>query len=117
MDLYQFAQVFGFPAACLIAVGFGVWRIVTYVVTKILTPIAERHIQFLDKLESTQAERDATSKQQAGALTQMVQLQGRQGVQMDEQTAILKRISGAATVQAKIAVEKKAEDHKESNGS
>lgn len=108
MDFYQFAQTFGFPAACLAVLGFALWKGITYVVTKILQPIADRHITFIDHLEAGQEQRDTTARQQAEALMKLVALEEKQAQQLDEQTAVLKKISGATTVQAKIAVEQKA---------
>lgn len=98
MDTVQLIQLVGFPAFCLITLAIAVWRVMIYVLGHVLTPIAQRHIQFIDALEKGQASRDETHRTQALALQSM-------SAELREQTGLLKKIGAGTTAQTKIMVD------------
>ncbi len=59
MDFLALAQQLGITAACLVALGWTVWRSLTWFALNVVKPMADRHIKFVDELAlaaSAQAE-------------------------------------------------------------
>ncbi|NDD55110.1 hypothetical protein EBZ39_14820 [bacterium] len=53
MDLHQWASTFGLPAAALIAIGLGVWRITEWSASNLIIPLRDKHFEFLESLQAT----------------------------------------------------------------
>lgn len=54
MDAFvQIAQSLGIPVAILAVLGLAIWRILVWIGSNVIKPAMERHMRFLDKVETT----------------------------------------------------------------
>lgn len=66
MDYVSLIQLVGFPAAALVAVGYGVWRVVVWAGRELVIPLR-------DLLRDTAARLTASAERQDAALTHMAE--------------------------------------------
>jgi hypothetical protein len=52
MDWMEIVKQLGLPVCIIMAGGFGLWRTVQWGAANIVKPLIDRHIKFLDRLES-----------------------------------------------------------------
>jgi hypothetical protein len=52
MDWMEVVKQLGLPVCIIMAGGFGLWRTVQWGAVNVLKPLIDRHIKFLDRLES-----------------------------------------------------------------
>jgi hypothetical protein len=52
MDWIEGVKQLGFPVFIVIAGGFGLWRTIQWGAANVIKPLIDRHIKFLDRLES-----------------------------------------------------------------
>ncbi|MGH7179153.1 MAG: hypothetical protein ACREJC_17375, partial [Tepidisphaeraceae bacterium] len=52
MDLPTLIQTFGLPIGLLLALLFAFWRISNWLAVNVVKPLTDRHILFLDRVES-----------------------------------------------------------------
>jgi hypothetical protein len=85
MDWIDVATKLGVPVAALVALGYGVWRVIVWCGTNLVVPVRDKHAAFLDRLignldalrethaqsVTTQQQMQATQRDQAVALDQI----------------------------------------------
>jgi hypothetical protein len=52
MDWVDGIKQLGFPVFIIVAGGFGLWRAMQWGAVNVIKPLVDRHIKFLDRLES-----------------------------------------------------------------
>lgn len=52
MDWISLAQNLGIPVTCLAALAFAVWKSLVWLGMNVVKPVADRHIKFLDAVET-----------------------------------------------------------------
>ncbi len=52
MDWVDIVKQLGLPVCIIMAGGFGLWRTLQWGAANIIKPLIDRHIKFLDRLES-----------------------------------------------------------------
>lgn len=53
MEFHQWVSQFGLPAAALMAVGLGLWRLSEWSAANLIIPLRDRHFEFLQSLQIT----------------------------------------------------------------
>src|SRR5262249_15648207 len=89
----------GVPVAALVALGWGIWRIIVWVGTNLVIPMRDKHTQFLDMMiQHTRCEEQITdqlvqlNRDQAVALGKIAQTQVEQTTLLREYGEILRRL-------------------------
>lgn len=75
MDWVSVATNLGIPAVCLLALGAGVWKVMTWLGQNIVKPVADRHVKFLDDLSTAIATQTQAQTSMGTQLSEIVATQ------------------------------------------
>lgn len=53
MDWLQIAQSLGIPVMCLVALSWAVWKGLQWIGMYVLKPLAQKHLEFVDRVSSS----------------------------------------------------------------
>lgn len=89
-------QTFGIAVTCLVALALAVWRILVWVGEKVIVPVSERHIKFLDEVSaSVRAQSDfaRAQREEMVAHTRMLEaLEKRLFARMDQVELVVRAV-------------------------